>query len=454
MRQSLKLRRTSLLGVAVIGSVALLTGCAPPGGDASDAADEIVPIDSPVTVEQVGELGDVTLKIWADSGEKATLDDFVPRFEEKYPNVKVEVTIKSFDDIVKTVVSAMDSNDAPDLAQGNQGYAVDGMLVRANLVRPLDDVAQAYGWEETYSEYSLDQFRWDEDGSKWGDGTLYANSPVTQYIGVFDNGDLLDEAGVSQPTSWEEFEASLPVLKDAGISPIVFGNSDKQAAMHLFGSLAGRCQTASDVNEWVAGDADSTFVNDCNISAAQTISDWVDVDYIAPGFNGVSMDDAANKFAQGDGAYFIGGDWLAQQISVSEDDIGFTNLTGDTGALVSTGASGMGWHISSKSTVTEAAIAFLGELHAADYGQELADQNRVPIAAPDATSSDPLMDADITASARLLAENGQTAYLDWATDTMYDVFGSALQELMAGKTTPEQFVETVQADWTAFQTEE
>ena len=442
-----------VVGGAIIGIVGLLTGCAPPGTGGSDTTTQFSAIDAPVTVDDVAELGDVTLKVWADSGEKATLEDYVPAFEKKYPNVTVEVTLKSFDDLVKTVVNAMDSKDAPDLAQGNQGYAVDGTLVKAKLIRPLDDVAKAYGWEEIYSPYSLNQFRWLDDGTKWGEGTLYGNSPVTQYVGVFENKSLLEQANVPIPVSFDEMEESLPKIKAAGITPIVFGNSDKQPAMHLFGSLAGRCQSADVVNDWVAGAEGATFVNECNTQAAQTIVDWVKAGYVSDGFNGVSMDDAANRFAQGDGAYYIGGDWLLPQIAAVGGNFGFTTLTGDNGKRVSTGSSSVGWHISSKSEVTPAAIAFLGGIHDPSYSQKLADQNRVPMADASATSSDQLMAEDIAASALLLGDNGQTAYLDWATDTMYDVFGSGLQELMAEKITPEQFVEIVQADWEAFQAE-
>jgi len=440
----------------VAAGALLVAGCSAPGsddgsaGDSSDAAAE--EITAPVTPEEVAELGDVTMRIWAEAGEEATLNHLVPIFEKKYPNVTVDVTIKSFDDLTKTVVNAMNSDSAPDLAQGNQGYQVDGALVQAGLVRPLDDVAEAYGWEDDYSEYSLNQFRWNEDGSRWGEGTLYANSPVTQYIGVYYNKDLLAEAGVEPPESWADFEASLPEIKSAGITPIEFGNSDKQAAMHLFGAVSGRCQTADEVNDWVAGVEGADFRSECNNQTAATLVDWVNQGYISSGYDGVTMDDAALRFGDGSAAYYIGGDWLAQQISPRGGNIGFTELTGEHGKLVATGASSMGWHVSSKTEVLPAAVAFLGELHSPDYAQALADQKRVPITGgDDVTSDDPLLNDDLIAARRLLDDNGQTAYLDWSTDTMYDEFGSRLQELLAGRIGPEDFTEAVQANWAAFQ---
>ncbi|MBX3087427.1 MAG: extracellular solute-binding protein [Cryobacterium sp.] len=444
-------RRRALAAGAVLSTAALLTACTPPGSDRDTPSGDFEAITAPVTTEQIAALGDVTLKVWADSGEQVTLDDFVPAFENRYPNVKVEVTIKSFDDIIKTVVNAMDSKNGPDLAEGNQGYQTDGTLVKAGLLRPIDDIAKAYGWSDLYSAYSLDQFRWNDDGTKWGAGTLYGNNPTTQYIGVFYNLDLLNQAGVQPPQSYAELEASLPVLKDAGITPVVFGNADKQAAMHIFGSLAGRCQSADDINDWVAGVEGATFVNDCNLRAAQTIEDWVAKGYVSDGFNGTSMDDAAAKFGDGQGAYFVAGDWFTQQLVETGKNFGFTVPTGDNGKRVSTGSSGMGWHINAKSEVALVAAAFIGELHSADYGQKLADQARVPIADPTATVSNPLMADDIASAGLLFADNGQTAYLDWATDTMYDVFGSGLQQMMAGQITAAEFLDLVQSDWDNFQ---
>ena len=41
-------------------------------------------------------------------------------------------------------------------------------------------------------------------------------------------------------------------------------------------------------------------------------------------------------------------------------------------------------------------------------------------------------------------------YLDWASPTFYDTLTAALQELMAKQTTPEQFLEKLEADHAAF----
>ena len=41
-------------------------------------------------------------------------------------------------------------------------------------------------------------------------------------------------------------------------------------------------------------------------------------------------------------------------------------------------------------------------------------------------------------------------YLDYATPTMADTLGAALQDLLAKKATPEQFLDTVEKDYSGF----
>ena len=48
-----------------------------------------------------------------------------------------------------------------------------------------------------------------------------------------------------------------------------------------------------------------------------------------------------------------------------------------------------------------------------------------------------------------IAAGGQVGYYDWSTTDMLSTMGGALQEVMAGRTTPEEFTATVQATWAA-----
>ena len=47
--------------------------------------------------------------------------------------------------------------------------------------------------------------------------------------------------------------------------------------------------------------------------------------------------------------------------------------------------------------------------------------------------------------------DGVVPYEDWATPTFYDTLTAAIQELMAERITPQEFVDKVQKDYADFQ---
>ena len=51
----------------------------------------------------------------------------------------------------------------------------------------------------------------------------------------------------------------------------------------------------------------------------------------------------------------------------------------------------------------------------------------------------------------MFADAGLTFYLDWSTDTMYDVYTAKLQEFMAGRIKAADMMKAVQGDWDTFQ---
>jgi raffinose/stachyose/melibiose transport system substrate-binding protein len=55
-----------------------------------------------------------------------------------------------------------------------------------------------------------------------------------------------------------------------------------------------------------------------------------------------------------------------------------------------------------------------------------------------------------TAFGKVVESDGLLPYLDYATPTMPDTIGAALQDLLAGKAKPEQFADRLEKDYGAF----
>ncbi|MDR6972784.1 extracellular solute-binding protein [Leifsonia shinshuensis] len=431
--------RPLALAIGATVTALVLSSCAP-GGGAAPAASSSTTISAKVTPAQVAKLGSTTLSVWADQAEQPLMKNFIPAFEKKYPNVKVDITYKSFDDLVATVVNAAASANAPDVFEGNIGYAVDGALVKAKLVRPLDDVAKVYGWTSGTGASTLAPARWDAAGTTFGSGTLYGMSPISEVQGIYYNKSKLQSLGLQPPTTIAALEKDAAAAEAAGEVPMMLGNSDQYAATHIFSDIAVTTQKPASIRDWIGGKAGTTFQTSGNEKAADTLKSWVSKGYFEAGYDGLSNEDAIAKFAKGTGVFFVGGSWNGASL----DSTGF-----GFGSLVSggVGATASPWHISSKSKKTDAGIAWLDMLHSPQTGQWILDGGRLPVITDGVKASDSLSEETLTALKETIAAGTQVGYYDWSTTDMLSVMGGSLQEVMAGRISSADFTKTVQAAW-------
>jgi len=83
--------------------------------------------------------------------------------------------------------------------------------------------------------------------------------------------------------------------------------------------------------------------------------------------------------------------------------------------------------------------------------QVLADTGNLPVNRTAEIAPESGVLADVFAVFAEVTENGSLLpYLDYATPTFADTIGQALQELLDGRTTPEEFTERLEADYSEF----
>lgn len=443
--------------LAALGCVLALGACSVPGAGGSAAGQELPGgrILRPVGPERVAEHGRTTLRVLADSGEREFLKRLVARFEKKYPNVRVEVETKASTDFFKTIVTTMSGEHPPDLVQGNQGYGVDGQLVRAGLLRPLDDVSHAYGWDLDHPGGTTDQLRWTPDGTLFGSGSLYGISQSNEYIGVFYNRSKLSELGIRPPHSWAEFTAGLRKAKEAGELPLQLGNADQYPAEQLLGTIQAQKVPVNESRAWINGVPGTTFATAGNREAARELRGWARKGYLGTGYNGVSADDAVSKFTAGKGVFMIAGSWNAPAVGGKlGDDAGFTVPRTADGRTVAAGAFGLPWHISAKSDATDAAVAFLGMMQSRTGAQAMADAGRLPVVTDGVDMPDRLGRQQAATGKRLLLGDGQTYYFDWASHSMLATIGSATQDLLTGRLSVGAYLRRIERDRAGFLAEQ
>ncbi len=393
----------------------------------------------------------MTLEILAEEGDEATLDRATELFQERYPNVSFNITLRAFDDYMVVAPGIIQSNDPPDLAHGNQGYTIDGLLVQAALILPLDEYSDVYGWEQALGSGTLDQYRFNDTGTDFGKGRLWGISAVAEFVGVYYNKEKFTAMGGELPSTFEDFEALLAKAKDAGELPIQLGNAEGWPALHVYGMVQAAYRPASEIRDWVFGEPGSTVVTDTELQAVDTFVGWKDAGYFTEGVNGIAWDDSVASFINGEGVFLIGGNWntAALEEGMGENVGYFAMPVGPSGVVGGTAALALPWHISSNTEHPDLAAAFIALMMDPDFASELAAVGRVPAQESNVEITGLL--AEVAAgAAEVIADDGITLYADWTTDTMFNTLTAKTQELLGGQIDGPQYLADVQADWEAF----
>ena len=448
--------RWHVRGAAVGLVLAALVGCGSPGSD-DNAQNGDEQADRTVEKPDVAAAGDVTLTVWDQEvrgGQAAQIKRLNAAFQEQYPNVTIKRVARSFEDLNKTLKLAVSGPNPPDVVQANQGRPVMGTLVKGGLLEPLDPYADAFGWGDRYSDLLLDLNRFSSDGDTFGDGNLYGLSQMGEIVGVFYNKTKVSEP----PATLEAFEASLKEAKDGGDVPIQFGNLDAWPGIHNYETVLGQTAGKEQVRDFVFAREGATFDAPEFVDAATKLQEWADAGYFTPDFNGTGYDPAWQRFAKGEGRYLIAGTWLVADLNEQMgEDVGFMLMPGaEEGAdPVALGGESLPFAVTSKSENPDVAAAYIDFLTNSDAATVLAETDNLPAMPVDESAIPEGLPAEVFAEwGRLNDTDGLIPYLDYTTPTFYDDISGAIQELLGGKSDPQQFASGVEEAFREFADEQ
>ena len=282
--------------IALLILLVFAAGCTTPGEERDSSAEPAAPVDTDVAA-----LPDTTLSAWtSESGTRLEiLRKLAKEFQEENPNITVEWTVRDFAAYPAQVKLALNSDDGPDVCIGNLGWALDGPLIKAGLLRPLDDYAEAYGWDTRYPEVGLRQLKFSEDGTVYGEGPIYGTPYASDVIGWFYNKDLLNDLGMDVPQTMDELEAILQASKDAGQQPILIGNKDGWPIWHLLYNVIDQTADAEEISGIVYNDEGASYESDGIKAGVDKVVEWNDAGYLPADVNAIAQADAGADFRSG-----------------------------------------------------------------------------------------------------------------------------------------------------------
>jgi raffinose/stachyose/melibiose transport system substrate-binding protein len=440
------MQATRVLGsVMVIGATALAAGCGTPGGD--DNSDAPKTTTAAQAKPDIAKAGNVTLTVWDQEvrgGQAAQIKELNKQFQTKYPNVKIKRVAKSFEDLNTTLKLAVSGPKAPDVVEANQGLGVMGQLVKAKLLRPIDDYAKIYGWADRYPSLLLDLNKFEANGTTFGSGDLYGLSQMGEIVGVFYN----KKKVTTLPKTLGEFEQQLAAAKASGDVPIQFGNLDKWPGIHEYETVLGQTAPKQSVRDFVFQKSGASFETPEFQAAAAKIQDWAKKGYFTNDFNGTGYDPAWQRFAKGRGHFLIAGTWLVADLAKQMgDNVGFMPMPGAQagGDPVALGGESLPFTVTSKSKHPDVAAAYIDFLTDQNATNVLAQTDNLPAMKYDAPAPTAALTKEVFAAWKSLGDaDGLIPYADYTTPTFADDLGGAIQQMLAGKDSPADFTKGVQ----------
>lgn len=285
---------TVLAGCSGTGTKTETTTAAPAAESATTAAGE--------SKEASGEKTKLKLALWDYDVEGSVYPAMMEAFNQKYPNIEVEVINAPANDYETKLTTMLASGDDIDVyfAKSNTSYPT---LVQKNFALDLNAVAKEKGFDLTPYGTVLEQHY-------VIDGGLYALPFRTNDWVIYYNKKIFDDAGVAYPTNdmtWEQFFELGKQLSHDDVYGCAFYPKPGFIAPCLVGAVNGFDITSSDFNELVPATA----------KVMEAMKDGVWEDYA----ESVSMSKDQTYFYQGKWGMLYNGSWMTQLLEAQ--DLGF-----------------------------------------------------------------------------------------------------------------------------------
>ncbi|KQS97716.1 ABC transporter substrate-binding protein [Cellulomonas sp. Leaf395] len=285
------------------------------------------------------------------------------------------------------------------------------------------------------------------------DGKVYVLPTEFNVEGIWYNKQLFAANGIEVPATWDDLVAAADTLSAAGVQPFSADGQDGWPLTRLVGNYIYR-SLGPDALAKVA-DGSAKLTDSEYVEAAQKVADLGAKGYFGPSVNSIDYMTAVNQFLSGDAAMFYMGSWILGNFNdpeankIGNDNIGFMPFPAVEGGAGSADqlAANVGVPLAmSKSRYDDGAKQWL-ECIAKNFGaQSLKDQGVITGFKVDGDVGEvPALTQSVQDQ---IATTTQTVL--WF-EALFTPKASTTSQtnaslLVTGGVSPEQFMETVQAD--------
>lgn len=395
----------------------------------------------------------VELLVWdqfTDPTESEVVDQIYADFNEQHPNITIRREVVQTQQMQQTANTALASGTGPDVIFYDAGAGYAGVLAEAELIIPLEDMAEQYGWLDRFPEQSLE--------ATSIDGTLYGLPLQVDLIGMYYNQTLMEQEGFEVPQTVEELKTLCQEASEAGYIPMAFANNPGWQAFHQF-SMMTTNMIGPDALEALLYENQGSWDSPEVAEAIDTyFVELKEAGCYSEDANALTQDDALAMFLSGQSLMFPTGSWEIQNFTGEQAPEGteitmmpFPEPEGGQGSYWVSGV-GSAYYISANSEHQEAAGQFLDYLFSPEIAQRWVQEAQylVPMSVDTSEMDLPQLFADMIAVLDSAA-SGEIEFgynIDVAAPPEFnETMQSGFQAVIAGDRTPEEQAALLQEAW-------
>lgn len=422
-----------------------LAACTP--SDATPAAADSgasTPADAtPADSTEAG--GDqVTLNVWhiwpdATAGDGATIQGFVDQFEADHPNIKIQQDATEVEAYKTKLKTAFAGGDLPDVF----------FSYGAGFSKPFVETGRVMRLDTEYDADVLGRILPGTDANCWFDDGLYG-LPIKMWVGtLFVNTQLFEEASLDAPTNWEELITVCEAFRAQGTQPLCVGGKDAWPIAMYFDAIALR--EAGEEGVAAAMNGEKKFTDAEFLAAAEKMKALVDAGGFMDGFLALGTQEAQAEFLMGKIPMYFNGSWITGDIQNPDNAVAdiiepyaFPAIPGGKGENYFTGGAIDIWSASAETAHKEEALLFMQELceYMSIEGYKAGEGIAVWQNDVSADELNPVLNAINTNLE--VAEGYSLAWDTQLSGADIDTYLKALQSLVGGQLSPQEFVDTLQ----------
>ncbi len=290
----MKGKKLTALALTAIMGMSALAGCS--GGSAESGKEATKTADGKTELELFG----------TKPENKETLQKLVDTYNKSQDKVKVTLTQPA--DAGTVLKTRMTKNDLPDMVAmgGDFNYAE---LQSAGVLTDLSGEAFLDNINESYMEmlYALNK---DQEEKSYG--VPYA----TNASGIIYNKDIFAENSIEIPTTFSELLAACEKLQAAGVTPFELTFKDAWTILPAWNAMAPVMQPENFYTDRKEGKTTFEGTHEAVLENYLQLVPYAQKDYM-----GTSYDDGNKKFAAGEAAMMMNGNWAITEIKKANADV-------------------------------------------------------------------------------------------------------------------------------------